>query len=74
MSLHRLVATYTRAAVGAFSGMAFLPFVILGLWNMFSCGDEPEDAKADNSKASWIFLGIGITGLLQTHILVTIMT
>lgn len=74
MSLHRLVATYTRAAVGAFSGMAFLPFVILGLWNMFSCGDEAEDAKADNSKASWIFLGIGITGLLQTHILGTIMT
>ena len=67
MSLHRLVATYTRAAVGAFSAMAFLPFVILGLWCIYA-------EKKEKASMGWLYLTIGITGILETHILGTIMT
>lgn len=67
MSLHRLVATYTRAALGAFSGMAFLPFVILGLWCIYQ-------EKEEKASKGWLYLAIGISGVLETHILGTIMT
>ena len=66
-SLHRLVATYTRAALGAFSAMAFLPFVILGLWAIYYCEDEKKSNK-------WLYLVVGLTGILETHILGTLMT
>lgn len=65
-SLHKLVATYTRAALGAFTAMSFLPFIILGLWKIYY---EKEPKKND-----WIFLVIGITGILESHVLGTIMT
>ena len=67
MSLHRLVATYTRAALGAFSAMAFLPFVILGLWCIYQ-------EKEEKASKGWLYLAIGISGILETHILGTIMT
>lgn len=62
-SIHRLVAVYTRAALGAFSAMAFLPFVVLGLWKIYY---EEEKKKND-----WIYLVIGISGVLETHVLGT---
>lgn len=67
MSLHRLVAAYTRGAVGAFSAMAFLPLVILGIWEIY----QTKEPKKSNG---WLFLGIGLTGILETHVLGTIMT
>lgn len=64
-SLHRLVAVYTRAALGAFSAMAFLPFIVLGLWKIYY-GEEKR-------KYDWIYLVIGISGILETHVLGTMM-
>ena len=67
LSLHRLVATYTRAAVGAYSAMVFLPLVILGLWAIYYA-DEKEYKKG------WFYLMVGATGILETQILGTVMT
>lgn len=65
--LHRLVALYTRAALGAYTALAFLPLVVLGLWAVYY-GDDKEYKK------SWIYLVVGATGIIQSHLLGTLMT
>ncbi len=65
--LHRLVALYTRAALGAFTGLAFLPLVLLGLWAIYY-GEDKE------YKRGWLFLVIGATGIIESHLLGTLMT
>ncbi|WP_160560922.1 hypothetical protein [Parablautia muri] len=65
--LHRLVALFTRAALGAYTALAFLPLVVLGLWAVYY-GDDKENKK------SWIYLVIGATGMIQSHLLGTLMT
>ncbi len=65
--LHRLVALYTRAALGAFTALAFLPLVLLGLWAIYY-GEEKEYKKG------WIYLVIGATGIIESHLLGTLIT
>lgn len=65
--LHRLVALYTRAALGAFTALAFLPLVLLGIWAVYY-GDEKEYKKG------WIYLVIGAFGIIESHLLGTLMT
>lgn len=65
--LHRLVALYTRAALGAFTALAFLPLVLLGMWAIYY-GEEEEHRKG------WIYLVIGATGIIESHLLGTLMT
>lgn len=65
--LHRLVALYTRAALGAFTAMAFLPLVLLGLWAIYY-GEEKDYKKG------WVYLVIGATGIIESHLLGTLMT
>ena len=65
--LHRLVALYTRAALGAFTALAFLPLVLLGLWAVYY-GEEKE------YKRGWVFLVIGASGIIESHLLGTLMT
>lgn len=61
-SLYRLVNVYTRAAVGEYSAMVFLPVVAYGFWCILGNTER-------NSKKNWYPLVIGFTGLLQTHML-----
>jgi len=65
--LHRLVALYTRAALGAFTALAFLPLVLLGLWAVYY-GEEKEYKKG------WIYLVTGASGIIESHLLGTLMT
>ncbi|MCR5526561.1 MAG: hypothetical protein K6F39_04175 [Lachnospiraceae bacterium] len=52
---------YTRSAVGEFTAMIFIPFVIYGLWDfMYKECEKP-----------W-FLGIGMTGVVLCHTLTTV--
>lgn len=60
LSLYRLVNVYTRAAVGEYCAMMFLPLVVYGFWCILS-----EQGK----KKNWVPLMLGYTGLLQTHLL-----
>lgn len=69
-SSYRLVNVYIRAAVGEFSAMAFLPLVALAMFRLFTW--QPEDGR------TWprdgLLLALGMTGLIQTHVLSVEMT
>lgn len=55
---YRFTNIYARGAVGEFLAMAFFPLVFAGLYHIF-IGDRKK----------WGYLVLGMTGLLQTHIL-----
>lgn len=63
LSYYRLADTYTRAAVGEYTAMMFLPLVMLGFYLIFS----------GVQKSNWwkysIVTALGLTGLIQTHVL-----
>lgn len=62
LSAYRLADVYTRAALGEYSAMAFLPLVLYGFWSIFS---------DYSGKKNWMALAMGFTGLLETHMLST---
>lgn len=55
---YRFTNIYARGAVGEFLAMTFFPLVFAGLYHIF-IGDRKK----------WGYLVLGMTGLLQTHIL-----
>ncbi len=62
---YRLINIYTRAAVGEFTAMTFFPLVVLGFWNIYS--------KAKWSIRDWFPLIIGLSGIIQSHVISTVM-
>lgn len=69
MSPYRLVNIYLRAAVGEYVGMLFLPFVAYGLFRIFTEDTEKKEYK-------WCFwpLLLGLSGIIQSHVLTGEMT
>lgn len=63
-SLYRICNIYVRAAVGEYTAMMFIPLVILGMWEILS-----EDVKQKDYRSKWVWLCIGMTGLIQSHVL-----
>ncbi len=63
MSLYRLVDVYTRASVGEYTAMMFLPLVLLGFYLIF----------CETDKSNWwkhsIIAALGLSGLVQSHVL-----
>lgn len=59
-SLYRLIDIYTRAAMGEYLAMVFLPLVLFGLYEIFF-----------GEKKNWFYLTLGITGVVQSHIITT---
>ncbi len=59
---YRMCNVYVRAAYGEMLAMIFLPLVIYGFYELFF-GDERR----------WMFLSLGITGIVQSHILSTLL-
>ncbi len=55
---YRFTNIYARGAVGEFLAMAFFPPVFAGLYHIFL-----------GNRKKWWYLALGMTGLLQTHIL-----
>lgn len=63
LSLYRLLNLYTRAAVGEYCAMIFLPLIFLGLYQIF---------MQKTAKPCWklaILPALGLTGIIHTHIL-----
>lgn len=63
LSIYRLVDTYTRAAVGEYTAMLFFPVILCGFYLIFT-----EAAKGAWQKPA-ILTALGITGLIQSHVL-----
>ena len=64
MSPYRLLDMYVRAAAGEYTAMAFLPFIAYGLYRIFT-----EDVNRKEYKWSFLPLTVGLTGVIQTHVL-----
>jgi hypothetical protein len=59
----RLTNMYVRCAIGEALGMIFIPLVILGIYEIFY-----KDTR------KWYYLVIGITGMVQSHIISLFLT
>lgn len=60
LSIYRLTAMYVRSAVGEYLAIIFIPLVLWGLIEVFY-----------RNKNKWYLLTIGMTGLLQSHLITT---
>lgn len=69
MAPYRLMNIYIRAAVGEYLGMLFLPFVAYGLFRIYTEDTEKKEYK-------WCFwpLLLGLSGIIQSHVLTGAMT
>lgn len=68
LALYRLFDVYTRASVGEFTAMLFFPVVFCGFYLIFT-----ESDKSNYWKHA-ILTALGLTGLIQSHILSCEMT
>lgn len=65
LSYYRLLNVYTRAAVGEYCAMMFLPLIFVGLYQIFK---HTKATKLECIKLA-IVPAIGLTGIINTHIL-----
>lgn len=68
-SAYRIVNILHRWAVGEFSAMMFLPLIVYAAWIMAS-----KESSRTEQKYAWLYLGMGMTGIIQTHIISVEMT
>jgi len=64
MSAYRLHNLYMRASIGETLAMTFLPLVFYGFYKIFT-----EDIHRDSYQKNWIVLTLGLTGVIQSHVL-----
>lgn len=64
LAIYRLMNIFVRGAVGEYTAMAFLPLVAYAMILLIS----KESTKQDLKKGS-LLLALGMTGILQSHIL-----
>lgn len=62
LSINRILNVMYRGAVGEYSAFMFLPLVLAGIRDIYMVDGS------ENSKNGWIFLCLGMTGIIQTHI------
>lgn len=63
LSIYRLIDVYTRAAVGEYTAMMFFPVILCGFYLIFT------EASKDNWYRFAVLTALGITGLIQSHVL-----
>ena len=62
LAMYRICNLYIRVAVGEYTAMMFYPLIVLGMWKILRRGrDETENG--------WIILTLGMSGIIQTHVL-----
>lgn len=64
LSIFRLYKLLITGAVGEGSAFTFLPLVVYGIYLVFV-----RDVEDTEFHKSWLILGTGYTGLIQTHVL-----
>lgn len=66
LSMYRICDLYIRAAVGEYTSMMFFPVIVLGMWEILK-------SDCDGKNQGWIILTLGMSGVIQTHVLSSIM-
>lgn len=69
LSVNRIVNIYLRMAVGEYSAIMFLPLILLGVYEIYETDPNLQGKK----RKGWLYLCLGMTGVIQTHILSTVM-
>lgn len=67
LSITRLLNIYLRAAVGEYTAFMFLPLVLYGVWQIYH-----EESKSFQNGG--LFLCLGMTGVIQSHVITTEMS
>lgn len=62
-SAYRISNIYSRAAVGEFTAMMFFPLIIYGMYKIYA------DKTGRSKLTDWGIAVIGLTGIIQSHIL-----
>ncbi len=68
-NIFRLYDIYTRAAVGEYTAMTFMPLLAYGLWKVYKLPAESKEHER-----SWITITIGCLGIFLSHMISTEMT
>ncbi len=63
LSFYRIISIYTRAALGEYTAMAFLPLIVAGMYLIYT----QEKVKFQD----WILLSLGMSGVILSHVLTT---
>lgn len=66
LSMYRICNLYIRAAVGEYTAMMFYPVIVLGMWKILR-------RSKDEKENGWIILTLGMSGIIQTHVLSCVM-
>lgn len=66
LSAYRMIDICTRAAVGEYTALVFVPLIAYGLWQILR---QPDGARA--RPLLWLPAAVGYAGLVQTHLLTT---
>ena len=64
MAPYRLECIYLRAAVGEYTALCFYPLIVYALYRIYR-------DKEDLNKYNWLYLSIGFSGLILSHIIST---
>ncbi|MCI9142146.1 MAG: hypothetical protein HFH87_05905 [Lachnospiraceae bacterium] len=64
LSVFRIYKLIITSATGEGTAVTFIPLVLYGLYRIFT--EEPEE---ENYKTAWIPLMLGVSGLIQSHVL-----
>ena len=67
-SPYRLECVYLRASLGEYTALMFIPIIIMGLYYLFIASPENQARNA-----AFIWLSLGATGIIVTHILSVIL-
>ena len=65
LNIYRLVCLYTRAAIGEYTAMIFIPLVIYGMWKIYTL---PEDSKEHNHNETHIVAAAAFTSTRNTFL------
>lgn len=68
---YRLTNIYTRVAVGEYTAMAFLPLCIYGMYRLYTYDSEDYGKGIKQKIYTVLPFVLGVTGLIQSHILST---
>ncbi len=66
LGIFRLSDVYTRGAVGEFTALVFLPMILYGIYGILS-GKEERWTKG------WMWLGLGMSGVILSHVISTLL-